>query len=121
MNKGKVKTSVMWILTVLIAVMIMLAGYSKFGDSFGWAERFVNWGYAPWFASVIGGVEIVGGIALLIPQTALISAMGLTLVMLGAIVTHLMNGEAGSVVAPLVYLVVFSAIIFLRRQKALNS
>jgi len=107
----------MWTLTGILAVMFMLAGYSKFVSA-GWVERFVNWGYAPWFASVIGAAEIAGGIGLFIPKISMLAAFGLVSVMLGAIATHLLNGEAGHIVTPLIYLAVLSAIIVLRRQKA---
>ena len=118
MKKDKLKTITMWTLTGLLAVMLMLAGYSKFASA-GWVERFVDWGYAPWFASVIGAAEIAGGIGLFIPKISMLAAFGLVSVMLGAIATHLLNGEAGHIVTPLIYLAVLSAIIVLRRQKAL--
>ena len=121
MNKNKVKTITMWSLTGLLAVMFMLAGYSKFDVSAGWVERFVSWGYAPWFASVIGAAEIAGGIGLFIPKTSIFAAFGLVLIMLGAIATHLLNGEAGHIVTPLIYLAVLSAIIVLRRQKVMTQ
>lgn len=119
MKKDKVKTITMWTLTGLLAVMFMYAGYSKFGVTFGWVERFVSWGYAPWFAYVIGAAEIAGAVGLFIPKTSMLAAFGLVSIMLGAIATHLLNGEAGHIVAPLIYLAVLSVIIVLRRQKEL--
>lgn len=119
MKKDKVKTITMWTLTGLLAVMFMFAGYSKFGVTAGWVERFVSWGYAPWFASVIGAAEIAGAVGLFIPKTSMLAAFGLVSIMLGAIATHLLNGEAGYIVAPLIYLAVLSVIIVLRRQKEL--
>jgi len=115
----KVKTITMWTLTGLLAVMFMYAGYSKFGVTVGWVERFVSWGYAPWFAYVIGAAEIAGAVGLIIPKTSMLASFGLLSIMLGAIATHLLNGEAGYIVAPLIYLAVLLVIIVLRRQKEL--
>lgn len=47
------------VLVVLLAVGYLLAGLIKFTD--GAAPVFVNWGYAPWFAILIGVLELTGG------------------------------------------------------------
>ena len=45
-------------------------------------------GYSAGFMKTIGGLELLGGIGLLLPQTRKLAALGLVGLMLGAIVTH---------------------------------
>lgn len=56
-------------------------------------ENFRRFGYPQWFRVVTGSLEVLGGIGLLIgiwlPWLAELASAGLTLVMLGAVLTHL--------------------------------
>lgn len=65
---------------------------------------FVDWGYAPWFATVIGVLEVLGAIGLLIPRLTKAAILGLTGIMIGAAYTHITNDEGAQVIRPLIFL-----------------
>jgi uncharacterized membrane protein YphA (DoxX/SURF4 family) len=77
---------------------------------------FEGWGYAAWFATLIGVLELAGAIGLIVPRTTRWAILGLTAIMLGAAYTHLANGEGVQVVRPLVFLAGLWGLWFLRRD-----
>ncbi len=81
----------LWIVTALVAGLFFVAGGAKIG---GWLDaQFVEWGYSTGFAVLIGVLEVLFAIALLSKRTAAWATFGLMAIMLGAIGTHLTNGE----------------------------
>lgn len=108
-----------WILAVLLGVMFLAAGAGKFGAEAG--PMFSAWGYAPWFALLIGVSEVLGGIGLLVPRTARWAVIGLTPIMLGAAYTHVANGEGMDVLRPIIFLVLLWVLWWLRRPRAAVS
>lgn len=112
MGSPKVRGTVSWILVVILGGLYGVAGVGKFGG--GAAEMFAGWGYAPWFAILIGVLELVGAIGLLIPKTTRLAVYGLTVIMLGAVYTHVTNGEAAAVSRPLAFGVLLWVVWWLR-------
>ena len=115
---SKARTITLWVFTVVVGLMMIVAGAGKFGPESAWISRFAGWGFTPWFVVVVGVVEVVGGIGIFIPKISLLSAIGLVLVMLGACATHLLNNEFANSVVPLIYVALLAPIIFFRRQDA---
>ena len=88
-EQGTLRTAgiiVLWLVTVLEALGMGLAGASKFVGS-GWPSMFEGWGYAAWFAYVVGAAEMGGALLLLLPRLASYSATLLLVIMLGAMYT----------------------------------
>jgi putative oxidoreductase len=60
-------------------------------------ENFRRFGYPQWFRVVTGSLEVLGGLGLLIgiwiPWLSALASAGLTLVMLGAVVTEVRTRE----------------------------
>lgn len=112
---AKAKVVPIWILTVLDAAAMGLAGFSKFGNRELWASMFEGWGYPGWFAIVIGAGEIGLSILLLVPRLASYAATGLIVIMLGALGTVLLHpgGRMGPG-APTVHLIVLTVILISR-------
>lgn len=81
-----------WILTLLLAVLMAGPGSQKFTGT-TWQRMFREWGYPEGFYLVIGAVEVIGGIALLIPRVASYSAIMLSIVMVGAAATHVIAAD----------------------------
>lgn len=77
-----------WILQILLAIVFIKYGFSKLSDLPGTMKMFGSLGLPGWMAYLIGGAELLGGIGLLLPQTVRPAAIGLILVMLGALVMH---------------------------------
>ena len=85
----KAKKIVGWVLSVLIAaMMIFLSAPGKFMDFEGKEEMFAKLGWEIEVMKTIGVIEIAVAILYLIPRTAFIGAVLVTAYLGGAIATH---------------------------------
>ncbi len=100
MKVSRVRGVFAWVLVILLGLMFLVAGLGKLIGGEAAVEAFAAWGYAAWFATVIGVLEMAGGLGLLIPRTARYAILGLSGIMLGAMYTHLSNGEGLQVLRP---------------------
>jgi uncharacterized membrane protein len=73
-------------------------------------------GIGQWFRYVTGSIEVVSGVALLVPAWAAFGALLLIPTMAGAVFTHLFI-VGGSAVTPTVLLIGALAIAWLRRDQ----
>lgn len=101
---------IVWVVSALLAIFYILAGTPKVLQSENVLQMFADWGYPIWFAVTIGVFEVAGGILLLVPRAAQYSAILLGLIMLGAIYTHLANGEGLQVLRPIIFLMLLSIV-----------
>ena len=94
--------TVRWILSIFLAFVFVAVGASKLvgPSSVHWAERFQRWGYPTGSSYVIGILEIVAGIAILIPRWRRMAAAALMLIMIGALCTHVLHGEWARMIPP---------------------
>lgn len=102
------RTIAAWTLSVLLAALFLMSGYGKLtnGQTTGglsFDEQFVAWGLPAWFRFPVGLAEVAGAIGVLVPRLRFYAAAGLTLVMGGAVLTHLRIAEYGVAVVPLVF------------------
>lgn len=67
------------------------AGLGKFENREGWMYWFGVFGYPGWMALVVGGAEVIGAVLLLVPRVASYAAIGLTVIMIGALHAVLTN------------------------------
>lgn len=111
-SKGKVIAT--WILSGLIALVMLMAGVSKLRGTEEQVKGFAAMGYPLWFLYAIGVVEVVGAILLLVPRTAALGVLLLGATMVGAVVSLLKIGDAGHAPIPLVFLLVIALIGWLR-------
>ena len=95
---------VTWSISIVLALFFAAQGLTKFWgpSAVDWANRFLKWGYPKGFHSVVGLIEVVSGLALLLPWSRKGAAVSLTVVMAGAIGTHLIHGELLRVIPPLI-------------------
>ena len=113
---------VAWILQIVLAVAFAAAGGMKLarpkpalvGAGMGWADDYTDTN-----VKLIGAVEVIGAIGLVVPWATSIApiltplaAVGLALVMGGAVVTHVRRKE--NFVAPLVLGVLSLVVAVLR-------
>lgn len=95
---------VAWILQIVLAVAFVAAGGMKLarpkpalvGAGMGWADDYTDTN-----VKLIGAIEVIGGIGLVVPWLTGIApiltplaAVGLALVMAGAVVVHVRRKEA---------------------------
>ena len=115
MSKGKMIA--LWIVSGLLAAMFLFSGCMKLLHLDAVKPMFVKYGYAPWFATFIGTCETLGGIGVLIPQLAGLAASGLTIIMAGAVYTHLSHQENSHALVPLVLMLMCAWVAFVRFRK----
>jgi uncharacterized membrane protein YphA (DoxX/SURF4 family) len=82
-----------WLLGLYFARMYLEMGWVKFDPAGFWSAAFARWGYPPWFRILIGGLEVAGGVCLVVPWLASYGAVVLVVVMLGAWGTRAHDGR----------------------------
>ncbi|MET9517232.1 DoxX family protein [Streptomyces sp. NPDC002994] len=105
------------VLQILLAVFFAVASASPklIGHSSA-AEGFDKIGFGDWFMYLVGGLELAGAIALLIPVLSGVAALALGALMVGAFVTQLMVFDGQNAATPLILLVPLMVIAWNRRQ-----
>ena len=116
MDKARIKWIGVWVLQVLLALIFFKAAHAKLTGNPMMVGLFQKWGYPENFHLLIGTFELLGAVGLLIPRLAGYVACGLTVIMLGALTTHLLYHEAQAIV-PAVLLVFLGLIIYARRPR----
>ena len=111
---GRVGLVALWVITVLDAALMALAGSAKFTAAAWWSQAFVTFGYPAWFSYATGAAEVVLAVLLLIPRIAAYAAAGLIVIMLGALVSTLLHPGRLGPVPPLMHIVVLSVILLAR-------
>lgn len=109
-----------WILQVLLGLAFIASGGRKLMDLPSTVAMFGSMGMPGALAYVVAGAELLGGIGLLIPRFVRPAALGLVIIMLGAVVMHatkIPGGLAGGIPA-IVLLVLLLVVFWLRRPTA---
>lgn len=105
-----------WVLQVLLGLAFIATGFNKLRDLPATIGMFGSMGLPSALAYVIGGAELLGGIGLLVPRLTRLAALGLLIIMIGAVVMHatkIPGGLAGGVPA-IVLLVLLGVLVWLR-------
>jgi uncharacterized membrane protein YphA (DoxX/SURF4 family) len=50
----------MWAPAILLVIIFVPQGWSKFNNASGWATAFRHWGYPDWFRVTVGVMELSG-------------------------------------------------------------
>ncbi|MFO7564267.1 MAG: DoxX family protein [Enhygromyxa sp.] len=88
----------LWLAALISASVFLVAGIAKLAGRMD--PQFEAWGFDGRIALVIGVLELVGAIGLLLPRTAGWSALGLSVLMIGAIGTHVANADPIAALLP---------------------
>jgi len=117
------RNTVAWILQALLAFAFTASGIMKFLHLSDTVTMFGGLGVPGWFAYLIAGGEVLGGIGLLLPRFVRPAAMGLIIIMLGAIFMHATRipGGLAKGVPAIVLLVLLFVILALRRPAPLAA
>ena len=109
----------LWILTGLLALVYAASGGMKLLGAPQLVENFAKWGYPDWFRIAIGLAEVTGAVLLLVPRVAWLAGAGLSVIMLGAVFTHLRTpGETFIAAVPFVCLILLGVVTYARRPQA---
>jgi uncharacterized membrane protein YphA (DoxX/SURF4 family) len=113
---------VLWIIAGLLAAAFLAAGLMKLSQpkeklvasGMGWATDF-----SPGTVKTLGGLELLAAIGLILPAALNIApvfvplaALGLVIVMIGAIVTHARRKEAQAIAMNIVLLVLAVVVVW---------
>ena len=94
------------IIQIVSGLLFLAIGSMTVAGRKMFVENFRRFGYPQWFRVVTGSLEVLGGLGLLIgiwlPWLAALASTGLTLVMLGAVLTQVRIKELSRVALPLV-------------------
>jgi uncharacterized membrane protein YphA (DoxX/SURF4 family) len=108
------RPDVLWSLIGLLALTFFAAGAGKVGAVKPSPENFARWGLSPAIMRLVGAAEMLGAIGLLIPRAAPFAAVGLCLLMLGAIRTGVTYREPLHVALPAVLIAVLALVAYSR-------
>lgn len=104
-----------WMITLLLALAFMGAGFAKVTGQEMMIQSFTLFGLPDWFRMLIGGLEIVGGILLLLPISTGPAAFGLSIIMVGAIACHAMFTPISGAIPATVLLLLLTYIYCTRK------
>ena len=106
MKEASIRDLVAWGCSVIMAWALLYQGLQKLipGPAEEYQVRFIEWGYDPSFAMPIAIIEIVAGVAVLIPRMCSLGAMMAVVVMSGAAYTHWNSGIGSPAFALLILL-----------------
>lgn len=115
----------LWILQILFGLYFIAVGVMHFIVPEGLPAQ-MSWMYdlSPWLHWISGTAEILGGLGLILPgifriQTRLVplAAIGLCLVMVGAVIYHLTRGEYQNIVLNVINVLILAFIAYGRTAK----
>lgn len=118
-----------WTLQILAALAFIMAGIMKISTPYGDLVLAENMGWVEDFSAIqikiIGVLEFLGAIGMILPFVIKkfiflvpLAALGLVLVMVGAIFTHLSREEP--IIVNIVLLILNMSVVYLRRDLVLN-
>ena len=109
-----------WVLQGLLGLAFIASGIKKFLDLPGTIGMFSSLGLPGIVAYLVAGGEVLGGIGLLVPRFTRLAAMGLIIIMLGAVVMHATKipGGLANGVPAMVLLLLLAVVLWLRQPGA---
>jgi putative oxidoreductase len=118
-----IRNIIAWVLQVLLAVMFIKSGFDKLSHLDTTMQNFGGMGLPTWMGALIGAAELLGGIGLLVPRTVRLAALGLMVIMVGAVVMHATKipGGIGGGSFAIGLLVALVVVYFLRRPAPLAT
>ena len=113
---SKTKNFITWIITILLSLIFMGAGFAKLSGAGEMVQVFSLFGLPHWFRLAIGGLEVVGALFLLIPILTGCAAFGLSIIMIGAITCHVMFTPLTQGIPAVVAIILLNNIILTRKN-----
>ncbi|MBI3219551.1 MAG: DoxX family protein [Bacteroidetes bacterium] len=107
----EIKIIIFWLLILAMAAPSFIFGFVKIISKKDKVELFQRLGYPMWFMKLVGFGEIATAIGLLIEPTRLIAIILSSVILIGAVLSHVRAREPKEALAPAIVLV-HLAIIF---------
>ena len=113
--------SVVWIVQALLAVIFALQGVVLISPPEPMKVIFDALPFSRGFMVAIGVLDVLGAVGLILPWALKIqprltplAAAGLTIIMIGAVMTHLMRGEIAQAIPALIIMVLAAFVAYAR-------
>jgi len=90
----------LWVVCVLLALEFAFAGIPKLMGQHEAVEGFRQAGFPDGFRLFIGAAEVSGALGLMLPRLRFWAATGLSIIMIGALVTHVRAHDSLAKMAP---------------------
>jgi uncharacterized membrane protein YphA (DoxX/SURF4 family) len=87
-GRAKAWHVLLWVVAVVGAASFLMAGFLKLSGNAQMVQLFAAIGVGQWFRFLTGTLEVLGGVALLVPRLRALGALGLIGVMVGALITN---------------------------------
>ncbi|MEX1057229.1 MAG: DoxX family protein [Natronospirillum sp.] len=104
-----------WLFTGLLAAVYMWSGWLTFAGADGMVDAFNRFGLPAWFRITVGVVECAAGFLLLIKPLVGLAALGLSFLMLGAVLAHLLHDPLVASLGGVILLLLLLLLMALRR------
>ncbi len=115
--QAKTRNITAWIIAGLLAVAFLGSAITKLLGQEMHVQNFQRWGIPLAFMYVIGVLELLGAVGVLIPKLRALAGLGLGLLMIGAVGTHVVFGEWAMVPPPFVLMVLAFVLFALRKDE----
>ncbi len=102
--------------SVLLAILMLFAGSAKLAGVPELHISFAVLGLPVWFGYFIGACEVAGAIGLLIRPLSALAALGIFIIMVGAVYFHLVYTPISQTIPSLLILIVSGLIFYKRRE-----
>ncbi|WP_017591027.1 DoxX family protein [Nocardiopsis potens] len=113
-------TVLAWVLQVLCFAAFAMFGSGKL---LGWPDHvqvFEEIGMGQWLRYAVGAAEVAGALLLLVPRLAGLAALGLAVIVVGAVLTHLFILVDSGWTTPAVLTVLLLAVAWIRKRETLS-
>jgi putative oxidoreductase len=104
------------LLSVLLSVAFVSSGLPKLMNEEVAAVEFAVWGFPHWSLYVVGGIELLGALAILYRGTLRWGVLLLAAVICGGVVTHVSFGEWQALQQSLAFAVTLAAVAWWPRH-----
>ncbi|MCG2634510.1 MAG: DoxX family protein [Gammaproteobacteria bacterium] len=113
---SKTRNTITWVLTALLALAYLTAGYLMVSGQAAIVQEFTDFGLPSWIRVTIGVLEITGAVLLLIPAFTGMAAFGLSIIMVGGTACHLMFTSPPQAIPPILFFSILTYIYLTRKN-----
>jgi uncharacterized membrane protein len=121
LDRGRANKIRLWARQVLLAGFFVLLALVKLSSTERFVEIYDELGFGQWLRYAVGGLELAGGVGLLVARLSGLAALGLSVVTLGAVFTQLFAFDAKLLVIPPAILTVVLVLVARERSPETRS
>ena len=109
---------ILWAASGVVTLVMAMGGIGKLSGSEMMHASFATLGLPGWFGYFIGVCEVAGAIGIWIPRLSALAALGISIIMLGAIYFHIAHTPIAQAIPALVVLICCGYIFTQRKAQA---